>query len=115
VIPPEIAERVGLDFVELVRAVVREELEALLASLVPSQRCELLTYKQAGERIGKSADAVRMLVRRGRLEARKVGRSVLVVADSLDALGSPMMSPNKSMAPARLPPPEARPQEARLP
>jgi hypothetical protein len=48
---------------------------------------EWLTYEQAGEMLGgKTADAVRMLCDRGRLERRKVGRSALVSARSVREL-----------------------------
>lgn len=46
-----------------------------------------LTLEQAGERLGCSADAVRMRVTRGRLVSRKQGRRVYVSAASVDGLG----------------------------
>jgi excisionase family DNA binding protein len=46
-----------------------------------------LTLSEAGERLGVSADAIRMRVRRGRLEARRQGRRVYVRAASVDRLG----------------------------
>ena len=109
-LPPEVLN--GLE--TWVRSLAREEVEALLPMLAPAPR-EWLKYEEAGERLGRSPDAVRMLVRRGRLESKRLGRSVFVSARSLDALGSPIMSPDRSMAPARLTPPEARPQEVQLP
>jgi excisionase family DNA binding protein len=47
---------------------------------------ELLTLAEAGERLGCSRGAARMLVRRGRLDSRHVGRRLYVTADSLNRL-----------------------------
>jgi excisionase family DNA binding protein len=46
-----------------------------------------LTFREAGERLGCSPDAVRMRVRRGRLHAEHQGRRVYVSAESVDRLG----------------------------
>jgi excisionase family DNA binding protein len=46
-----------------------------------------LTLSEAGERLGCSPDAVRMRVKRGRLEARRQGSRVYVSAASVDTLG----------------------------
>jgi excisionase family DNA binding protein len=46
-----------------------------------------LTLAQAAERLGCSPDAVRMRVRRGRLEHRRQGRRLYVSAASVDELG----------------------------
>jgi excisionase family DNA binding protein len=43
-----------------------------------------LTFEQAGERLGCSADAVRMRAKRGRLETRHVGRRVYISRASVD-------------------------------
>jgi excisionase family DNA binding protein len=43
-----------------------------------------LTLEEAGERLGCSADAVRMRLKRGRLEARRQGRRVYVSAASVE-------------------------------
>jgi excisionase family DNA binding protein len=45
-----------------------------------------LTLEQAGEQLGCSADAVRMRVKRGRLESRRQGRRVYVSAESVERL-----------------------------
>jgi excisionase family DNA binding protein len=45
-----------------------------------------LTLDEAGERLGVSADAVRMRARRGRLEHRRHGRRLYVSATSVDRL-----------------------------
>jgi len=47
-----------------------------------------LTLEQAGERLGCSADAVRMRVNRGRLESRRQGRRLYVAVESVDRLGT---------------------------
>jgi len=46
-----------------------------------------LTLAEAGERLGCSPDAVRMRVRRGRLEARRQGRRIYVSAASVERPG----------------------------
>lgn len=46
-----------------------------------------LTVEQAAERLSCSPDAVRMRVKRGRLEGRHQGRRVYVSAASVDSLG----------------------------
>jgi len=45
-----------------------------------------LTLDQAAERLGCSPDAVRMRVKRGRLESRREGRRVYVSRESVDGL-----------------------------
>lgn len=45
-----------------------------------------LTLEEAGEQLGCSADAVRMRVKRGRLEAKTQGRRVYVSAASVERL-----------------------------
>ena len=45
-----------------------------------------LTLDEAGERLGCTADAVRMRVKRGRLEAKTQGRRVYVSAASVERL-----------------------------
>ena len=64
--------------------VIREELAARPAN--PTEP-RWLTLEQAGERLGCSPDAVRMRVKRGRLEARRHGRRIYVSATSVDDLG----------------------------
>ena len=46
-----------------------------------------LTLDQAAERLGCSADAVRMRVKRGRLEHRRQGRRLYVSTEGVDRLG----------------------------
>jgi hypothetical protein len=45
------------------------------------------TLEEAGERLGCSATAVRMRVKRGRLEGRYQGRRLYISAASIDRLG----------------------------
>jgi excisionase family DNA binding protein len=81
-------------------AVLAPEVVAALESLVvETVRAELaertvsdggrkwLTLAEAGEQLGCSPDAVRMRVKRGRLEARRQGSRVYVSAASVDTLG----------------------------
>jgi excisionase family DNA binding protein len=64
------------------RDVVRDELEERLIR----ERKRWLTLAEAAERLGCSRDAVRMRVRRGRLEHRYQGRRLYVSAESVDRL-----------------------------
>lgn len=65
---------------------LREELAATSPAHEASSP-RWLTLEQAGARLGCSADAIRMRVNRGRLEARRQGRRLYVSADSVDRLG----------------------------
>ena len=67
---------------------LREELAAELVARPAngSTAPRWLTLEQAGERLGCSADAVRMRVQRGRLEHRRQGRRLYVSAASVDRL-----------------------------
>jgi hypothetical protein len=55
--------------------------------LAESQQPEWLTLAEAGVRLGCSPDAVRMRVKRGRLQARHQGRRIYVSAASVERLG----------------------------
>lgn len=61
--------------------------EALAASAPENGSPRWLTCKQAAERLGCSTDAVRMRVKRGRLEHRRQGRRLYVSAAAVDRLG----------------------------
>jgi excisionase family DNA binding protein len=69
---------------DLVAERVQVELAAVAA---PATERMWLTLEEAAERLGISADAVRMRVNRGRLEARRHGRRLYVSAASVDRLG----------------------------
>ena len=69
----------------LVTEAVRAELDQAIADrLQPPKRW--LTLAEAAERLGCSPDAVRMRVKRGRLEHRYQGRRLYVSADAVDRL-----------------------------
>jgi len=68
---------------ELVELRVREELAA--RDTRTAQRT-WLTLEEAGKELGCSPDAVRMRVKRGRLESRRQGRRVYVSAASVERL-----------------------------
>ncbi len=75
---------------EWIRAIVREIVREELKALQPARSVEVLkwlTVPQAAARLGCSADAVRMRVKRGRLEGRHQGRRLYVSAESVDRLG----------------------------
>lgn len=69
---------------QLVTERVQAELDARDAAR-PNGRA-WLTLEEAGEKLGCSADAVRMRVRRGRLDSRRQGRRLYVSAASLERL-----------------------------
>jgi len=80
---------VNAELVELLDAYVDERVATAIAELTPAATNgapEWLTLEQAGERLGCSADAVRMRVKRGRLEARHQGCRVYVSRASVDGL-----------------------------
>lgn len=85
-------ERLGVvlapGVLELIEAMVDERVEARVAELAVANAGgpEWLTLEQAGERLDCSVDAVRMRVKRGRLEARHQGRRVYVSRASVDGL-----------------------------
>src|SRR5687767_10384964 len=96
-----------------------DALTAIAAALpvtAAAEPVEWLTYEQAGTLLGCTADAVRMRASRGRLEVRHHGRRAYVSRCSVDRLcGMPHNRRDDEMAPARLPPPEARPRKEQLP
>lgn len=69
---------------------IAERAAALVLQRIERERAadgpRWLTLAQAAERLGCSADAVRMRVKRGRLEHRKQGRRLYVSAASVDEL-----------------------------
>lgn len=77
-LPPELVEEIAAR----AAAIVLEQLER------DQSRDEgpWLTLPQAGERLGCSPDAVRMRVKRGRLEYKRQGRRLYVSRASVDAL-----------------------------
>jgi DNA-directed RNA polymerase specialized sigma24 family protein len=79
---------------DAVRALAAELLEPLDRRLAEAERQlydgaprKWLTLAEAGERLGCSATAVRMRVKRGRLKGRHQGRRLYVSAESVDRLG----------------------------
>jgi excisionase family DNA binding protein len=70
----------------LVAELVEQELERRLAAAMPSPARKWLTVAAAAELLACSPDAVRMRVKRGRLEHRRQGRRLYVAADSVDRL-----------------------------
>lgn len=73
--------------VDAIEQLVAQRVEEALAARDASASTRTwLTLEEAGEQLGCSADAVRMRVRRGRLEARRQGRRVYVSAASVERL-----------------------------
>jgi excisionase family DNA binding protein len=67
-------------------ALVEARVEQALAQHEKRERV-WLTLKEAAERLGCSPDAVRMRVKRGRLDHRRQGRRLYVSALSIERLG----------------------------
>ena len=74
------------ELVSALEELVAERVAAELAARAPAKGARWLTLEQAADRLGCSADAVRMRVKRGRLEHRRQGRRVYVSAESVDLL-----------------------------
>ncbi len=86
-IPHDVLERGEHALVELVRAIVREELDARQPETASPASPKWLTVAQAAALLCCSCDAVRMRVKRERLEARKQGRRLYISAESIERLG----------------------------
>src|SRR5262245_11294017 len=74
--------------VDAIEELIAERVEAALAEwdAIGNERV-WLTLAEAGERLGCSADAVRMRAKRGRLTSRRHGSRLYVSATSVDGLG----------------------------
>lgn len=73
--------------VDAIEALVEERVRTELASRdARTANRTWLTLEEAGEQLGCSPDAVRMRVRRGRLDSRRQGRRVYVSAASVERL-----------------------------
>jgi excisionase family DNA binding protein len=83
-----VAAVLGAELIAAIDELVDERVAAAVAKLAPATNGEpeWLTLEQAGERLNCSPDAVRMRLRRGRLEARNHGRRVYVSRRSVDGL-----------------------------
>jgi excisionase family DNA binding protein len=86
-ISPEAIERAEGVLVDLIRAIVRDELAKVVSATRGESPRKWLTVAEAATRLGCSRDAIRMRVRRGRLEAKRQGRTVYVSSDSVEGLG----------------------------
>jgi excisionase family DNA binding protein len=83
----DLAAIFGPELVEALEQLVDRRVAAALAALpTPDAAAPWLTLEQAAERLGCSTDAVRMRVKRGRLEPRRQGRRLYVSRESVDGL-----------------------------
>jgi excisionase family DNA binding protein len=84
-----LAALLSAELLELVEALVDERVAVAIAptSAAGTTVARWLTLDQAAERLGCTTDAIRMRVKRGRLEHRRQGRRLYVSADSVDRLG----------------------------
>ncbi|MFN8224747.1 MAG: hypothetical protein U0R50_16055 [Gaiellales bacterium] len=84
----DLSEMFGPTIVEALERLVNERVAAALAELDGARADRTwLTLEEAGERLGCSAEAVRMRASRGRLESRRHGRRLYVSAVSVERLG----------------------------
>jgi DNA-directed RNA polymerase specialized sigma24 family protein len=74
------------ELVEAITRLVDERVSVEVAALASANGRQWLTLDEAGARLGVSADAVRMRVRRGRPEAQRQGRRLYVSAASVERL-----------------------------
>jgi excisionase family DNA binding protein len=74
------------EVVEAIEQLIAERIAATLAEAANGDRRTWLTLDEAAERLGVTADAVRMRVQRGRLDARRQGRRLYVSAASVERL-----------------------------
>jgi excisionase family DNA binding protein len=75
------------ELLDAMEEVVAERVRAELTARSPiGDSPKWLTVDQAAERLSCSSDAVRMRVKRGRLEHRRQGRRVYVSAESVDRI-----------------------------
>lgn len=79
-----VLEYMGEALVEVIRALVIEELEVRLPTQADPK--PWLTPIEAGERLGCTPEAIRRRANRGRLETRYQGRRMYVSAESVDRL-----------------------------
>jgi excisionase family DNA binding protein len=80
---------ISAELLDLVDAYVDERVALTVAEFTPAATNgvpEWLTLAAAAERLDCSVDAVRMRVKRGRLQARHQGRRVYVSRASVDGL-----------------------------
>lgn len=71
---------IGAELETLLRRIVREELEQLLAARDRDATPDLLTVRSYAERHSISQSTVRQAIRDGRLQAQRIGRAVRVPA-----------------------------------
>ncbi len=83
-----LAGLLGAELLAALDAYVDERVAQALAAAAPAGNgaAAWLTLEQAAERLGCSADAVRMRAKRGRLEHKRQGRRVYVSRASVDGL-----------------------------
>jgi excisionase family DNA binding protein len=74
------------DLIAALEQLVDRRVASALAALPTRDGAPWLTLDQAAERLDCSTDAVRMRVKRGRLESRRQGRRLYVSRDSVDGI-----------------------------
>ena len=88
---PSPAERLARvlspDLVDAIAELVDERVAQALKAASARHGPRWLTVEQAAERLSCSPDAVRMRVKRGRLEHRRQGRRIYVSGESVDRIG----------------------------
>src|SRR5690242_11769313 len=85
---PDLLRMFAPELVEAIERLVDERVAAALAAQAPAADRAWLTLEEAGEQLACTPDAVRMRVKRGRLEGRRQGRRLYISAASVERLGS---------------------------
>lgn len=82
-----LAALLGPELLDALDSYVAERVAEVLAGAAPEDgSARWLTCEQAAERLSCSQDAIRMRVKRGRLEHRRQGRRIYVSARSVNEL-----------------------------
>ena len=81
-----LASVLAAEVLDALEGFVAEKVAVELANRPNSPAAPWLTLDQAGELLGCSRDAVRMRIKRGRLESRRHGRRIYVSAASVAEL-----------------------------
>lgn len=84
----ELYRYLSLEAVAEIERLIDERIEAGLASIDRAPRRRWLSVKEAAAELACSPDAVRMRVKRGRLDSQRQGRRLYVSAESVNRLES---------------------------
>lgn len=84
----ELYRYLSLEAIAEIERLIDEHVEAGLAAIDRAPRRRWLSVKEAAVELACSPDAVRMRVKRGRLDSQRQGRRLYVSAESVNRLES---------------------------